>query len=96
MWISRRDWPRVRVVFEHALSLPVSERSFYVAEACRDNTDIRSQVERMLASHERAPQFLETPVAVSLADVASPLSLDGTQIGPYQLGTRIGAGGMDI
>ena len=94
MSISPRDWPRVRVVFEHALTLSVLERSFYVAEACRDSADVRSQVERMLASHERASQFLETPVAVSLADVASPLNLDGTQIGPYQLGTRIGAGGM--
>jgi len=31
MWISPRDWPRVRVVFEHALTLPGPERFFYVA-----------------------------------------------------------------
>ena len=48
----------------------------------------------MLASHEQATGFLETPVAVSLTDLDVATNLEGTKIGPYQLGARIGAGGM--
>jgi serine/threonine protein kinase/TolB-like protein/tetratricopeptide (TPR) repeat protein len=94
MSIPPDDWPRVRAVFEHALTLPVSARSDYVAAACTDNTDIRRQVERMLASHAKATSFLETPMAVPLADVTVVNHLEGTLIGPYQLGARLGAGGM--
>ena len=94
MSISPDDWPRVRTVFEHALTLPVSARSDYLAAACAGSTGIQQQVERMLTSHEQAAGFLETPVAVPLTDAADTLDLEGAHIGPYQLGTRIGAGGM--
>jgi eukaryotic-like serine/threonine-protein kinase len=88
------DWPRVRAVFEHALTLPVSARRDYVADACTGQQDIRQEVERMLASQEQAKGFLETPVAVPLTEFTVATNLEGTQIGPYQLGARIGAGGM--
>ena len=94
MSIPPDDWARVRAVFEHALTLPESARSDYVADACADSTGMRQQVERMLASHAKAAGFLETPIAVSLADLTVATNLEGTQIGPYQLGARIGAGGM--
>ena len=90
------DWPRARAVFEHALTLPVSARSAYLAAACGQDARMRQQVERLLASHDKADEFLETPLAVSLADFALSANLEGTRIGPYQVGTRIGAGGMDI
>ena len=65
-----------------------------MADTCGDSTGIRQQVERMLASHEQATGFLETPVAVSLTDLDGETNLEGTKLGPYQLGPRIGAGGM--
>ena len=94
MSIPPDDWARVRSVFEHALTVPESERSDYVAGACSGSAGMRQQVERMLASHAKATAFLETPIAVSLADLTVATNLEGTQIGPYQLGARIGAGGM--
>ena len=47
----------------------------------------------MLASHERATSFLETP-AVLFDDTLSTKSLEGQCIGSYQLAARIGTGGM--
>ena len=88
------DWPRVRAVFEHALTLPVSARQGYVADACTGLEGIRQEVERMLASQEQSKGFLETPVAVPLSEFTVATNLEGTQIGPYLLGARIGAGGM--
>lgn len=94
MSIHADDWPRVRAVFEHALTLPLSARPDYVASACGSREDIRKQVERMLASHNQAKDFLQTPAAMAVADLTVATTLEGTQIGPYRLGARIGAGGM--
>jgi hypothetical protein len=77
------DWPRVRALFEQALTLPVPARSQYVSDACGSSTAVRREVERMLASHEQATGFLETPIAVSLADVDVTSNLEGATIGPY-------------
>src|SRR5262245_24480009 len=93
MSIHPDDWPRVRAVFEHALTLPSSARPGYVASACGSREDIRQQVGRMLASHSQANDFLQTP-AVADTDFTFATTLEGTQIGPYQLGAPIGAGGM--
>jgi serine/threonine protein kinase/TolB-like protein/tetratricopeptide (TPR) repeat protein len=46
----------------------------------------------MLASH--ADDLLRVPAAVTVADLTIAMTLEGVQIGPYQLGARIGAGGM--
>src|SRR5262245_31551090 len=94
MSIQAGDWPRVRAVFEHALTLPSSARSDYVANACGSREDIRKQVERMLASHHQANDFLQAPAASAVAELAIATTLEGSQIGPYQLGSRIGLGGM--
>src|SRR4029453_2331263 len=94
MSISPDDWPRVRTVFEHALTLPVSARSDYLAAACAGRTGIQQQGGRMLTGHEQGAGFLERPGADHLTDAADTLDLEGAHIGPYQLGTRIGAGGV--
>ena len=94
MSIPRDDWARVRAVFEDALTLPESARFEYLADVCADSSSLREQVERLLASHAKAASFLETPIAVSPADVIVENNLEGTLIGPYQFGARIGAGGM--
>jgi serine/threonine protein kinase/TolB-like protein len=94
MSIQAGDWPRVRAVFEHALTLPLSARPDYVATACGSREDLRQQVERMLASHQESNDFLQAPAAVAVAELTVATTLEGTQIGPYQLGARIGAGGM--
>ena len=72
------DWPRVRAVFEHAVTLSVSARSAYIEAACGRDVRVRHQVERMLSSHDNAGQFLETPLDVPLADFAVSANLEGT------------------
>jgi tetratricopeptide (TPR) repeat protein len=83
------DWKRVRDVFEAALLQPVEQRESFVAESCRDEPAIHEQVAAMLASHDRADGFLETPAGVLLGDLNV-----GRVIGPYHLESCIGDGGM--
>ena len=91
MNIRAEDWPRVKAVLEGALTRHGAARAAYVAEACGDDTDIRHQVDTLLASHDRAGSFLETSAVVS-EDAVDPLI--GRIVGAYRLETRIGAGGM--
>ncbi len=86
-------WPRLKEVFEGARALALDDRPAYVAAACHGDEALREAVEKLLASHEQAASFLETP-AVLFDDTLPRKSLEGQRIGSYQLLARIGTGGM--
>ncbi|MCA1562381.1 MAG: protein kinase [Acidobacteria bacterium] len=86
------DWPRVREVFEAALPLPPEQRRAYVVAACGADQALAGRVQELLAAHERANGFLESPALIS--EIMTTSNMEGKRIGPYQLMTRIGAGGM--
>ena len=87
------DWPRLKEVFAAARALPADLRAAYLAEACAGNEALRHEVDSLLAVDTRAKRFLETP-AVMLADPMGAKLLEGQRVGPYQIASRIGAGGM--
>jgi eukaryotic-like serine/threonine-protein kinase len=87
------EWARVRELFESALALPPERRSAHIADVCGDDRILREQVELLLASHERANSFLGTQAALTTIDGAR-INLEGSRLGPYQLGPRLGVGGM--
>ncbi len=85
-------WPRVREIFEAALSLPPRERRACVVEACGADHALAGRVEDLLAAHERANGILDGPAPI--VELMSTPHLVGKRIGPYELISRIGAGGM--
>jgi serine/threonine protein kinase/Tol biopolymer transport system component len=87
------DWQRLKDVFAGARALPADARPAYLAQACAGNETLRQEVESLLASDARAKSFLESPTPL-LEDSKTTKSLEGRRIGPYQLASRIGAGGM--
>ena len=83
------EWLRVKEIFAAALPLREDARVGVSEPRVPRPKVLREQVEILLASHDRSDaRFLES----------SPMSLDSTLdgllIGPYQLSSRIGAGGM--
>jgi tetratricopeptide (TPR) repeat protein len=72
-----------------------AERQAFVEEACRGEETLRQGVEALLAAHDRAAGFLESP-PVDLPDtpVDCPGETVGTIIGPYKVLEQIGAGGF--
>jgi serine/threonine protein kinase len=88
------DWPRVREIFEAAVSLPADARRSYVATSCDGDASVRQQVELLLDSHERAQSSGTSPAPRSLDATAITRHLEGNRIGPYLVGARLGAGGM--
>src|SRR5262245_32990871 len=86
------NWPRLKEVFADARALPVNLRAAYLAEACGGDEALHHEVESLLALDTHAKSFLETP-AVLLAD-AGAKRLEGQRVGPYQITSWLGAGGM--
>ena len=95
MLVHPDDWPRVRELFEGALALPASERHGYLETACRTNIAIREQVERMLESHQKASGCLEGSSELTSTDTTGA-DFERRCLGPYQLVSRLGAGGMGV
>ena len=73
--------------------MAASDRDDYLTRAC-GNASIRLQVEGLLASHDRSSGFLERPAVELFADHFPGSHLEGQRLGPYEVQSRIGAGGM--
>ena len=67
----------------------------YLAARCGDDEELRDTVERLLASHANAADFIESSPVQGLATaVASQGRLTGLCRGAYRIGALVGAGGM--
>ncbi len=64
-------YQQVKAIFHDLLDLPADARADALAERCGDDADLRTQVEGLLASHDRAGEFLAQPaLKVGAGDLA--------------------------
>src|SRR6266516_2906606 len=90
-------WQHVKEVLHHALEREPDERAAFLADACAGDESLREEVEALLASHEQAGSFFEKPVAEEAAKVFAAdqeESWVGQSLGPYQIISQLGVGGM--
>jgi serine/threonine protein kinase len=96
-------WQQVSRIFKSAISLDGEARVAYVANQCGDDASLRSEVEKLIASHQQASA--EDFIRGRAADDGAVLLVDeveehqpslekGQQIGSYVILDRLGAGGM--
>src|SRR5215510_537564 len=88
-------WRQVADVYESALEREPAARGAFLAEACRDDSDLRGEVESLLA-HEHTPLVVDQGMLAVAATVLGGISRfePGTVLGPYRIEALIGAGGM--
>src|SRR5436190_8885868 len=90
-------WKQVNDLFQSTVERAPEQRAAFLDEACHDDEDMRREVESLLASHERAENFIEVPafkVAPDLVPNDSGGALVGKVIGHYRIESLIGVGGM--
>ncbi len=88
-------WRRIKTIVADAVERPVEEHEAFIEERCGEDTEVRREVERLVAAHLRAEDgFLETPTG-------GPLGLSvafdaGRRIGVWELVEELGRGGMGV
>jgi len=88
-------WRRGEELFHAALERAPEARPVFLDGACSGDTELRRQVELLLAKEEQAGSFLEIPALEDLTVTATTAgSLLGRQLGPHRIVSPLGAGGM--
>src|SRR2546422_3698027 len=90
--MTRERWEQIDRLLGSALELDASQRSGFVERACNGDSELRREVESLLLAHEQAGSFLGSP-AVQVVQGRKPLLLE-QQLGPYQILSLLGVGGM--
>jgi TolB-like protein/predicted Ser/Thr protein kinase len=90
-------WKKLEALFHEALELQGEARAAHLAKVCGSDEQLRAEVEPLLAAHERESSFLDSPILEQAAALTaddrheSPV---GHCLGPYQVTSQLGRGGM--
>ena len=97
--MTAEEWARVRDVFDAALARDAGDRAAFLDRECAGHPDLRSEVASLLAAHDGAADFIESPAHEIAADLFvedASSSLAGIRVGPYLVRHEIGRGGMGV
>jgi serine/threonine protein kinase len=98
MIMATERWQQIKEIFHSALERAPAERTAFLDRTCAGDEAIRSEVESLIAAHEKEGSFIDSPAyevaAAWLAEDDEPDSLVGQQINHYHVLSELGAGGM--
>lgn len=86
-------------VFTRAVQLPIEERGAFLNHICAADRELRTRIEALLESSERAGAFLERPPAAAFSQscVERPVGEKvGDRVDRYKLLQQIGEGGWGV
>ena len=97
--MSADRWERIQALYHGALERPRAQREKFLSKACRGDSELRREVESLLAHESDADSLLDSPVweeagdreVPSLARPAIPL---GATFGMFRIVGLLGSGGM--
>jgi serine/threonine protein kinase/Tol biopolymer transport system component len=90
-------WQRVKNLFHAAVDLPRAEREVFLSDACGADNDLRSEVESLIASHEKDGSFIDSPAYEAAAQLIvneKEQLRPGQSIGSFEIISFISRGGM--
>jgi predicted Ser/Thr protein kinase len=91
------QWERLKALFIGALEQSPEARQTWIDQQAAGDEMLAREAAALLAAHDLAGEFLETPVTVDPADVAGiDEERSGARIGSYEIEREIGRGGMGI
>ena len=92
-------WHKVESIFNQVLDADASHRASVLKKACAGDEALRREVESLIAQHEGAKDFIETPAFATASPqrrgpaAGSQFAANAT-IGHYRILRKIGSGGM--
>ncbi|HXQ73981.1 MAG TPA: protein kinase [Pyrinomonadaceae bacterium] len=100
--MSPERWQQISRIFNSAISLDGEARAAYVVDQCGTDESLRSEVEKLLASHQRASaegfiggRAADDGAALIVEDAELKPRLEkGQQLGSYLILDQLGVGGM--
>ena len=90
-------WQQVNDLFQLAAERAPEERTTFLQTACQGDEGLRREVESLIASYERAENFIESPafeVVPELLTDDRAGAIVGESIAHYRIESLIGVGGM--
>ena len=85
------QWQKIKQIVGDAIDREPSRRSAFVAQACGDDADLRTEVASLLGAYDHV-EGLSEPIFSLTGDSAAPPRPEA--IGPYRLIRELGVGGM--
>ena len=55
-------WQQIEAVFQKAVELTPKDRSVFLSKECRDDSELKNEVEKLLKDYDSAESFIESPV----------------------------------
>jgi len=86
--MNSEDYQKVKAVFQSVIEIEPPERTVFLNDVCRDDADLRREVERLLQEYDS--DFLEEPAVRTIGDSFEK----NNKIGHYEILKKLGAGGM--
>ena len=90
-------WQQVNELFQLVAERTPEERTTFLQTACQGDEGLRREVESLIASYERAENFIESPafeVVPELLTNDQTSAIIGELIAHYRIEALIGVGGM--
>src|SRR6516162_3254562 len=90
-------WQRINDLFQSVADRTPEERTTFLQTVCQGDEALLREVESLIASHERAENFIESPafeVVPELLTDDRTRAIVGESIAHYQIESLIGVGGM--
>ncbi|HSE41256.1 MAG TPA: serine/threonine-protein kinase, partial [Acidobacteriota bacterium] len=87
-------WKRVDDIFQAALNHEPSARAAYLEVECKNDDTLRTEVEQLIANHEKQSSLFENPATDLAAAFFAEQGMHKDTIAHYKIIKKIGSGGM--